>query len=59
MEFSSLAGASGKVFATGDSTVTASADTKAVFYDSDAKKVFITPNEEEYPGDSYKELTEK
>ena len=59
MEFSSLTSALGKVFASGDLTVTASADTKAVFYDPDAKKVFITPDEEEYPGDSYKELTAK
>ncbi|MFT3985346.1 MAG: hypothetical protein QM697_15685 [Lachnospiraceae bacterium] len=56
-EFSEMTGASNRVFDLGDLAVTALEDTKAVFYDQSAKKVFITPGKGEYPGDSYTELT--
>lgn len=59
LDFSLMNGTSGKTFSSGDITVVALAETKAVFYDYEAKKIFITQDEEEYPGESYMELTVK
>ena len=34
-------------------------DKKVAFYDKAAGRIFISPKEDEYPGDSYEELTKK
>ena len=40
-----------------DVSVYGSAKTKVAFYDKAKNKVFISPGEDEFPGDSYEELT--
>ncbi len=59
MKFSEMPRETNQQFKSEGLIVTASADTKAVFYDSENKKIFMTSGEEEYPGSSYTELTEK
>lgn len=59
LKFSEMPRETNQQFKSEGLIVTASADTKAVFYDSENKKIFMTSGEEEYPGSSYTELTEK
>lgn len=40
----------------GDRTVNGTADSKVAFYSKEKNKVFISPVEDEYPGDDYAEL---
>ncbi len=59
LEFLEMTGVANRQFKSDDLTVTAPMDTKSVFYDSENKKIFITPGEGEYPGSGYTELKEK
>ncbi len=44
------------IFVLGDDVVSASSETKVAFLNPDKEKVFLSPGEDEYPGDGYEEM---
>lgn len=53
LEFSELNGSADAVFVKDNQKVAAPAECKLVYYNADTKKMFLSPDETEYPGDDY------
>lgn len=56
LELSELNGSADVVFTADNQKVVAPEECKLVYYNADTKKMFLSPDETEYPGDDYTEL---